>query len=149
MIRRAVVSLALQGQRLIDVYPDSHVSIHRSLLTWIGHLQPSPLSANYELGLEYHLADRPRVLLINPTLECRNGQRAKHLYPDDSLCLYYHPSREWHGGMVVADTIVPWTAEWLLHYELWLATGVWSGGGIHPERTEAASGRHASDHVHQ
>lgn len=35
--------------------------------------------------------------------------------------------------MYVCDTIVPWTAEWLLNYELWLATGEWVGGGEHPQ----------------
>jgi hypothetical protein len=29
----------------------------------------------------------------------------------------------------IADTIVPWTAEWLVHYEIWLVTGEWYGGG--------------------
>lgn len=38
---------------------------------------------------------------------------------------------EWKPRMKLADTIVPWAAEWLLHYELWLATGEWGGGGVH------------------
>jgi hypothetical protein len=45
---------------------------------------------------------------------------------DDSLCLYYNefsPARN-----LFADTLVPWASEWLLHYELWLATGAWHGG---------------------
>jgi hypothetical protein len=35
--------------------------------------------------------------------------------------------------MPIIDTIIPWTSEWLLHYECWLATGKWHGGGIHHE----------------
>ena len=31
--------------------------------------------------------------------------------------------------MSVVNTIIPWTSEWLLHYELWHATGKWLGGG--------------------
>jgi hypothetical protein len=34
--------------------------------------------------------------------------------------------------MSLAKAIVPWTSEWLLHYEIWLATGDWRGSGIHP-----------------
>lgn len=34
--------------------------------------------------------------------------------------------------MLLAKTILPWTAEWLLHYEVWLVTGEWVGGGVHP-----------------
>ncbi|MDY0295864.1 MAG: hypothetical protein RB296_00975 [Acidobacteriota bacterium] len=33
--------------------------------------------------------------------------------------------------MIIAKTIVPWASEWLIFYELWLATGEWLGGGIH------------------
>lgn len=30
---------------------------------------------------------------------------------------------------LISDTIIPWVADWLLYYELWLATGEWLGGG--------------------
>ena len=29
--------------------------------------------------------------------------------------------------MLIADTIVPWVSMWLMHYEIWFATGVWCG----------------------
>lgn len=131
MIPKAVVSLGVQGLRLEGLLRGSHFQVHRSRLTWIGHLQPSPLSVNYEVGLEYRLPKRPQVQLLSPELQRRNGKRPPHLFTDDCLCLYYYPAREWHAGMMLADTVIPWTSEWLLHYELWLATGVWSGGGIH------------------
>jgi hypothetical protein len=35
--------------------------------------------------------------------------------------------------MFVADTIVPWIDLWLINYEYWLATGIWFGGGQHPQ----------------
>ena len=38
--------------------------------------------------------------------------------------------------MLIADTIVPWTCEWLIHYEIWLATGEWHGGGEEPNEGE-------------
>jgi hypothetical protein len=34
--------------------------------------------------------------------------------------------------MPIADTIIPWTSEWLFFYELWLASGEWHGGGHDP-----------------
>jgi hypothetical protein len=37
--------------------------------------------------------------------------------------------------MLVATTIMPWLLLWLTFYELWLATGVWLGGGtVHSPR---------------
>jgi hypothetical protein len=47
------------------------------------------------------------------------------------LCIYYKRAKEWDETKFIADTIIPWTSEWLLHYEIWVATGTWQGGGIH------------------
>jgi hypothetical protein len=38
---------------------------------------------------------------------------------------------QWGPDRLLGTTIVPWTAEWLLHYELSLATGTWLGSGHH------------------
>lgn len=56
--------------------------------------------------------------VLSPKLEYRDGQRAPHLYPDGSLCLFYPRAREWNNQMWLARTTVPWTAEWLFHYEI-------------------------------
>jgi hypothetical protein len=38
--------------------------------------------------------------------------------------------------MLIANTLVPWTSEWLAYYEAWLTTGgEWLGGGVHDEAT--------------
>ncbi len=151
MIPRPFVSLALQGRRLIDVCPGSHMRIVRSCLTWVGNIQPSPLSVNYQVGLEYRLPGRPQVQVLNPALGCRGSEPPPHRFRDKCLCLYHYPSREWHAGMMLADTVIPWASEWLIHYELWLATGVWCGGGVHPGGTEEEEENHggdASDNLH-
>lgn len=132
MIPRSVVSVARQGNRLGQLFPDSAVEIRRGTLTWIGDLQPSDFSAVYTAGLEYKLGRKPKVFVIAPALQERDGERPPHLYADDCLCLYFPTANEWNARMMLADTIVPWASEWLLHYEIWLATGKWQGGGIHP-----------------
>lgn len=33
---------------------------------------------------------------------------------------------------LISRTLVPWAAEWLLHYEVWTITGKWHGGGHEP-----------------
>lgn len=62
------------------------------------------------------------------------------MYTDGSLCL--HVPGEWRPDMLLAATIVPWTLEWLVHYEAWLATGEWRGGGVDhgPARLKAPPG---------
>jgi hypothetical protein len=132
MIPRTAISLARQGRRLLEVCPGSQVTIRRSCLTWVGRLQPTPISADYELGLEYRLPRRPQVHVLSPVLKWRGREPPPHLFQNNCLCLYHSPSREWHAGMMMGNTVIPWASEWLLHHELWRATGVWCGGGIHP-----------------
>ena len=78
----------------------------------------------------------PKVYVVSPKpLALADGaQRLPHVYDHvkQQLCLYYGPAREWTPDKMIADTIVPWASEWLLHYEFWLVTGIWHGGGIHP-----------------
>ncbi len=52
---------------------------------------------------------------------------------------------EWKHDMLLSVTILPWIAEWLIHYELWLITGHWTGGGhtLTGSRAVAPSSRDA------
>src|SRR5690606_39815126 len=54
-----------------------------------------------------------------------------HVYstPKQQLCLYYPKEKEWNTGMYYVHTLIPWACEWLCHYELWVSTGIWHGGG--------------------
>ena len=44
----------------------------------------------------------------------------------------FMPREDWDSSMLIADTVVPWTVEWLMFYEIWLISGKWQGGGKHP-----------------
>jgi len=129
-MRQRTLNLAVQAIQLRRHFPDSHATIRKSQLTWLGKIMPSPLSAMYTVRIRYRLQERPDVDLVDPKLETRDGKRPPHLFPGDKLCLCL--PNEWHGNMLLVNTIVPWAAEWLAHYEIWLATGEWCGGGVHP-----------------
>jgi len=43
--------------------------------------------------------------------------------------------------MRLDQTVVPWTALWLLYFEEWLFSGEWAGGGLHPIMRERGSVR--------
>src|ERR1051326_7503210 len=66
------------------------------------------------------------------------GRKPPHVYPgpEDPLCLFYPAAREWNSSMLISRTIVPWTCEWLFHFEAWLFTGEWEGGGTTLEPTQ-------------
>ena len=119
----------------------------RSSVLWEGPLRP--LCQTYMIQVlvqrekNHHtsaLLQGPQVTVIHPLLHQRSARPADpipHHYPNSRhperpfLCLYDPATREWHPGLAVARTIIPWTIEWLACYEGWLATGEWTGGGRH------------------
>ena len=49
---------------------------------------------------------------------------------------YLPSSGEWHGGLLIASTVVPWAVLWLYFFEEWLVSDEWKGGGVHPANDE-------------
>jgi hypothetical protein len=93
-------------------------------------IQPSPVSKVYTVRVRQHDGGRPHVTVVSPPLLLHPGATAlPHVYPGEELCLYF--PGQWKPNMLMTTTIMPWTAEWLMHYELWLVTGQWAGGGYH------------------
>ena len=43
-------------------------------------------------------------------------------------CLYHKTDLAWDTSYNLYDTIIPWTHEWIVFYELYLITGEW----LHP-----------------
>ena len=125
-------NVAVHAVGLRNDFPDSVVELGRGRICWTGYLQPTPLSERYRVKIEYSGQTRPVVNVISPKLVIPDGKvRLPHVFSDSKdLCLHY--SGEWEPGMSIAATIVPWTSEWLLHYEIWRVTGTWAGGGHEP-----------------
>jgi len=133
--------LVRQAFALRGTFPKAKTRLTTTRFTWTGTLQPTQLSRVYSVritlnaGLYY-----PQVRVINPQLETRSGKSIPHLFADGSLCL--HLEDEWDCTMLMVDSTVPWTSEWLFNYEIWLGTGKWYGGGEWPPRR-----RDDRDHV--
>ena len=136
IIRRKEYSLAVQAAVLRQFYPAGRYWTKRSELRWVGALCPADFADDYLVQIRYRLGKAPRAFVLRPSLHRRGNESPPHLYSHSrqELCLYLPNAREWNGTMMLARTIVPWAAEWLLHYEVWLATGTWTGGGRHPAR---------------
>ena len=125
------LSIAKQVDRMRSLHPQFALrTFDPRKAAWRGKINPAPLSETYEVDIRYELGKRPLIKVISPDLQIIPG--AKHLphtYEGDFLCLFYPPNREWHSGLLIADYIVPWISLWLFYYEMWLAKGVWLGGG--------------------
>jgi hypothetical protein len=99
-------------------------------LRWEGRLQPTVRSDVYIVRIDYAIPRLPEVTIVAPQLEIPSGGTLPHTYPGERLCLCY--PGQWNRTMLIAKTIVPWTSEWLLHYEIWKITWDWHGGGHEP-----------------
>jgi hypothetical protein len=131
-IKSPPIKIIAQLLQLRRMFPDSVGSIRRDELRWRGNLQPTQISATYTIDLSFRIKQFPKVHVFNAPWRNGSAKRPPHTYLDGSLCLYYPRANEFDSTMFLAQTIIPWTAEWLLHYELWLASAdhEWFGGGI-------------------
>ncbi len=130
--------IAVQAMNIKRVFSDSKVAtLHDQQLTWTYTITPSPLGDEYKVRLVYHLSQAPKIYVVEPKPLALAKGKAKlpHCYDqsEQRLCLCYPDGKEWNKTMLLANTVIPWTYEWLYHYEIWLGTGEWTGGGVHPQ----------------
>ena len=121
------LNLGIQDAHIRRRFPGFIKTPRGGFGVWSGPIQPQPVSPVYMVQIVYHLKKHPRVYVIKPQLV----RGAPHLYKDRSLCLYWPPEWDWSPDCLIANTIIPWTASWLLFYELWLDTGKWLGPSSH------------------
>lgn len=124
----AALTYGQQMGRMAAIHPQFGAKLSRGSLTWIGTLQPCPISETYTAKISYRLHPRPSIWVLKPELRSfRPHEPIPHTFSDGSICL--HRPEDWTPMMPIADTIVPWLTLWLFHYEHYLAFGKWSGGG--------------------
>ena len=105
-------------------------------LVWRCDVSPTPLSRVYSIRIEYRLGASPKVFVESPDLiELAEGRRLPHVYQQNppQLCLYMPRTGEWAPSKRLDQTIVPWATLWFFYFEDWLHSGVWNGGGVHPD----------------
>jgi len=96
-------------------------------------MQPTDFSDAYLVRIKYERHGLPKVRILAPEIKYNS---AIHMYADRSLCLYHPESQPWSESKDLHRTILPWTAEWLIYYELFLDQGKWLGPEIaHGELT--------------
>ena len=136
---KSKLSLIQQKTALLSNYKDSKcdIDVKKQQLIWSGQIKPTALSREYKVILFYKVGKSPKVWVVGENLEKLDAEDFPHKFYIDfknkmvRICLYRYS--EFNSTKVLANTIIPWTVEWLYFYELWLATGEWLGGGEHPQ----------------
>lgn len=128
-------SLKEQENELKRLFPSSKIKRYKnSSIKWECEMQPTEFLNKYKVLLKC-VNNKVHVFILEPKplkLPCGNSS-LPHVYShvDQRLCLFYPKEKEFDPKtMLFAHTIVPWISEWLLHYEIWLISGKWFGGGI-------------------
>ena len=132
-ILKRKLNVAVHAIALRNDFPDSVIEVRSGRLCWTGYIQPTPTSLRYQIRIEYLAGrSRPTAGVISPKLALPEGEAGlPHVFSGaKDICLHY--PGEWDPSMSIATTIVPWIAEWLLHYEIWQVTHIWTGGGHEP-----------------
>lgn len=123
-------NLDLQLARIKHQFPSFGRSTpSRTSRRVVGTLQPTPVSNTYTVEIRFSVDAPPQVWVLSPELPLHpSAKRLPHVYLEGNLCLYTFDQGDFQRySDYIADTIIPWTIEWLAHYEIWFATGVWYG----------------------
>lgn len=136
MIKKPKLKIAQQFAALKRDYGFGEIKINTpNHIVWKGKLKSSPLGDEYLVKVSYTNCKHPKIYVLEPKeLKLPEGEdKLEHVYDHKKqmLCLYYPKAKEWDDTKTIASTILPWTIEWLYHYEMWVITGDWLGGGIH------------------
>ncbi|EEY7874007.1 hypothetical protein DZI87_05865 [Escherichia coli] len=141
------LTLPEQYHGLCAQYPDGECKIigKNNTLVWEGILRPTPFSREYRVRLKYAPPSAPHCYVVSPELKIlSSGKKIPHTYASSplskitQLCLFLpkerHPDKfaEWMPQYQLSETILPWASLWLFYFEQWLHSGVWEGGGAHP-----------------
>ena len=144
-----------QIARMAEAWPQFRlVGRERQAACWEGTLrpyfQPFVVSVAYRAPLVIERVRprvvQPRVRILYPPLRPRRrdpeGQLPHVYYLGDGdldvmLCMFDPDVDEWSPECSLAETTIPWAADWLACYEGWRAGGRWTGTGRHVERAAA------------
>lgn len=137
--KKSPFSLLQQKVALCSVYKDAkcYIDKKKKQLFWSGQIKPTAFSKEYNILMLYKLWESPKVWVYGDELKKLDAEDFPHKFDINvdakmvRICLYRYS--EFNVYKLLADTIIPWTVEWLYFYELWLATGEWLGGGEHPD----------------
>ena len=100
------------------------LNVRAGVMDCTGEIQPCPECDIYRVQITLTKGGVPRVKILSPEIE---PQSAIHVYSNGTLCLFDHRDQPWMTDDNLHEKIIPWTAEWLVYYELYKLDGKWLG----------------------
>lgn len=118
--RRFVIQKALVEKH----FPCFKCRLSHRHLRCDGLITPSKDCATYRIAISYPQDGVPRVTIKDPQIA---PSAAIHMYDSGELCLYEPKETPWRSSDHLHEKIIPWIAEWLVFYELYMICGKWLG----------------------
>ena len=105
-------------------FPQFDVKLVGNTVFAKGNLITEEGGTSYKVEVTLTPWNSPAVRIVKPEIPV---DQKLHIYSDGTLCLYDWREQQWQKGWHLHEKIIPWTAEWLMFYELYLMTGKWVG----------------------
>ncbi len=118
--RRFVIQKALIEKH----FPCFKCKLSHRHLECEGFITPSEDCDTYRVAISYEQDGVPRVRIKEPHI---TPSASIHMYGTGALCLYQPADDPWKSSDNLHEKIIPWTAEWLVFYELYIVYGKWLG----------------------
>jgi hypothetical protein len=120
--QRNKFAILYREKRLLESHFEFvNCTINNGFLYCYGFYQPT--STVYKYRVRYDGFNNPNVTITSPIVEYSDDI---HMYPSGNcLCLHYPADKDWTSRLCIYATIIPWTHEWFVFYELYLITGIW------------------------
>lgn len=110
-------------------YHEDCFTISGSKLIYLREHISVQMKRTYTLQVEYSRRSQPVARVLKPeSLPVYERKPLPHVWSSKKqiLCLYKFGT-EYTNKSIIADTIIPWTHEWIWWYEQWLSCGKWLG----------------------
>lgn len=93
-------------------------------ISWIGDIVSPYSGKKRKVEIQYSLGwIFPRVYVEGVTSNAPHI----HISLGNCLCLYKPKFTNWNYSMPISETIIPWTINWIIQWEVWQVTGKYNG----------------------
>jgi hypothetical protein len=125
-----------QRDLIARAYPFFKCEVSCDVLTCHAKIIPSEGCASYSISIKYKLHNSPCVRVLNPKIPKELWGQVHIFSQTGDLCLFdsRKGKQPWQWKYNIHETIIPWTAEWLVYYELYLKLGKWLGPEVIHEK---------------
>ena len=118
-------NLFIQQQSIHKHFECFNCKVKGDSLTCYGKIIPEEGCQEYRVKIQQKRGQAPKAWIIKPQIKYN---RNIHMFEEDnSLCLYDCRINPWQSKDYIYSSIIPWIAEWIVLYELYIIHGQWLG----------------------